>query len=143
MLCLPWVALTRHSRNACWTLRNCHTWPPGPSECSHTALPGTEETLKGTSQQGAAAPSAPRPTAHLSGCCVHPEPQASCHHLDCPLSPIPRPWSSVPSTPSGSHRAPSSLPDLLLFPQSTSGMAAGGAFSELSPGFSRFWLSPL
>lgn len=66
MLCLPWVALTRHSRNACWTLRNCRTRPPGPSECSNTALPGTEETLKGTSQQGAAAPSAPCPTAHLS-----------------------------------------------------------------------------
>ena len=28
-------------------------------------------------------------------------------------------------------------------PESTSGMAAGGAFPELSPGFSRSWLSPL
>lgn len=130
--------MTRHSRNASRTLRSRRTRPTGLSECAHTAPPGTAETPQGDTPAGDSGPLRPAPLLISAGA-------ASCHHPDRSLSLTPRPWSTIPSPPSGSHRAPSSLPDLLLPPppQSTSGMAVGGAFPELSPGFSRSWLSPL
>ena len=137
------MALTRLSRNASWTLRNHCTQPTGPSECAHTAPPGTAETPQGDIPTGDSGPLRPAPLLISAGAAStqrrrHPAITRIAHfHL------TPRPWSTIPSPPSGSHRAPSSLPDLLLPSQSTSGMAVGGAFPELSPGFSGSWLSPL
>lgn len=70
--------------------------------------------LKGHPQRDSG-PSGPCPTAHLSRRCTHPEPQASCHHPDCSLSPTP-PGPQHPPLRVAHTRPPSSFPDLLLPP---------------------------
>lgn len=108
---------------------------------SPTYLTPFKQTFQSHNSPHSQLPTPPIPSlAHLARCHLHPKARASWNHPGLlTLTPHPGPHHSLLQM---DHTEPTpGLPDPLLPSQSISSTAARAAFSELSTGFPRSWLS--